>query len=476
MTGFVAAMGIIAATVVASFWSSRHQLGVVRWAEHSQAIVAELVELRGSVAGADLCERDYLITAREKYLAAFGDATNRVHRHYASIQSLCADDPDTHRQLGSLQALIDEQTSLWQRSIEGRKADPQLSAARLLNADLEERNDNDLQKILAGLVTEEQARLARRQADRTRSQGRMWLVNNVARVLSILVLSFVFVAFIRENQRRRETEEQLRRAGEELEVRVRARTAELAEKNKELESIVYVVSHDLRSPLVNVVGFSSRLSRAVGKLRALVNGTPEATLPKSALKPSLDETIPESLEFIEAGAAKMDSLLSGFLRFSRLGRVTLNPARLDMNAVLKGALEAMKFQLEQADTTLDVDALPACFADGTHTGQVFSNLLDNALKYRDRWRPLRVTVKGRREGDRVIYSVADTGVGIAVEHQPRVFEIFHRLNPDAAPGEGLGLTIAQRILERQGGRIWVESEPGVGSTFYVALPANGPAA
>ena len=150
--------------------------------------------------------------------------------------------------------------------------------------------------------------------------------------------------------------------------------------------------------------------------------------------------------------------------------------RSDMNDLLKGVWEAMKFQLEQADTTLETEPLPACFADETHTGQVFSNILDNALKYRDRWRPLRITVKGRREGNRVIYSVADTGVGIAPEHQPRVFEIFHRLNPDAAPGEGLGLTIAQRILERQGGKIWVDSEPGVGSTFYVALPANGPAA
>jgi len=250
---------------------------------------------------------------------------------------------------------------------------------------------------------------------------------------------------------------------------------DLAEKNKELETIVYTVSHDLRSPLVNVQGFGKQLARACEKIQqaAVANA---GAVPAATLKPLVEESIPQALRFINAGVIKMDMLLAGLLRYSRLGHVVLTIVPIDMNALLAGLVAAAKFQLNEAKAEVTVEPLPPCLGDSAHTSQVFANLIDNALKYRDRVRPLTLVVRGRIEGSTAIYSVADNGIGIPTEHQPKVFEIFHRLNPEASVGEGLGLTIAQRVLERQHGRLWVESHEGTGSTFFVSLPADGVAA
>ncbi|PTX99115.1 PAS domain-containing sensor histidine kinase [Opitutus sp. ER46] len=247
---------------------------------------------------------------------------------------------------------------------------------------------------------------------------------------------------------------------------------ELEEKNKELETIVYTVSHDLRSPLVNVQGFSKQLNRACEKLTLVATGAADGRIAVADIRPQLDGAIPQALKFINAGVNKMEMLLAGLLRYSRLGRVALNIRPLEMNSLLAEIVAAMKFQIDNVQASVRVDPLPSCLGDSAQTSQVFANLIDNALKYRDASRPLQVTVTGRREGAEVIYAVADNGIGMAPQHQAKAFEIFHRLNPDDTPGEGLGLTIAQRVLERQRGRIWVDSAEGRGSTFYVSLPAS----
>ncbi len=245
---------------------------------------------------------------------------------------------------------------------------------------------------------------------------------------------------------------------------------EVAEKNKELETVVYVASHDLRSPLVNVQGFSKELGRACEQVKKKIAEAPGTTIDKKELLILLAEDVPEALKFIQAGVSKMDKLLAGFLRFSRLGRAALNPQVLDMNAMLREIAITVDFQLKQKNASLVIEELPTAVADATQLGQVFSNLIDNALKYLDPARPGRIRVSGRIENSRAIFAVEDNGIGIAPEHQGKIFEIFHRLDPSGTEGEGLGLTIAQRILERQGGKIWVESEPGHGSKFFVSLP------
>ncbi len=271
----------------------------------------------------------------------------------------------------------------------------------------------------------------------------------------------LFTGFIRDISERKQAEARLAEMAHSL-----------AEKNKELETVVYVASHDLRSPLVNIQGFSRELSHACQRVMQLIDRSPDATVDKLRLEEILRSEVPEALEYIQTGVAKMDALLSGFLRYSRLGRAALRIEPLDMNHLIANVRKSMDFQLKEIDADVRIDPLPPCLGDAVQVNQVFSNLIDNAIKYRASARTLRLHLRGWRDQDQCIYAVADNGIGIPQEHQAKVFEIFHRLNPTAGPGDGLGLTIAQRVLERHRGRIWLESIAGEGTTFFVALPAT----
>lgn len=288
-----------------------------------------------------------------------------------------------------------------------------------------------------------------------------WVDTTIYPFLDAVGKPLQYVAIRTDITTRKANEEELQRVA-----------AELAEKNKELEAIVYTVSHDLRSPLVNVQGFGKQLNRACETIRAaVVAAGPGGSIPAATLQGPIDGSIPQALKFINAGVSKMETLLAGLLRYSRLGRVALTIRPLNVSGMLADVLAAMKFQLDEAKAEVRVEPLPTCLGDAVQTNQVFANLIDNALKYRDPSRALRIVITGKIQDGQSIYAIADNGLGIAPEHQAKVFEIFHRLNPDLSHGEGLGLTIAQRVLERQNGKIWVESQSGMGSTFFVSLPA-----
>lgn len=261
---------------------------------------------------------------------------------------------------------------------------------------------------------------------------------------------------------RRRTEEHLTRLARRVE-----------DKNRELESLVYATSHDLTSPLINIRGFSEQLNVACQCVAALLKDAPLPEPLREQLSRPLHEHIPEALEFISAAVGKMDQLLGGLLRLSRLGRAALLMERLDMNALLSGVVRAMEFQLKAAEARVRIDDLPPCFGDPTQINQLFSNLLDNAVKYRDPAKPPIIEVSGQVEENECLYTVKDNGVGIAPEHAERVFEIFSRCHGNREiPGEGLGLAMARWIVGRHGGRIRLESTTGEGSSFFISLPAQ----
>ena len=247
---------------------------------------------------------------------------------------------------------------------------------------------------------------------------------------------------------------------------------ELSQKNQELEQIIHVASHDLRSPLVNVEGFSKELTHSLQDLAVILQDEEIPSRIREQSVPILEVDIPEALNHIQTSIPKMDSLISGLLRLSRVGRMTFNIERLDMNELLANIRAYFEYRIKEEGVTLEIGDLPPCRGDAAQINQVFSNILDNSLKYLDPNTPGIITVTGRIEQDQAIYCVEDNGIGIPEEYQNKVFEIFHRLDPASSKGEGLGLTIVKRIVLRHNGNIWMESARGAGCKLFVSLPKD----
>jgi PAS domain S-box-containing protein len=256
--------------------------------------------------------------------------------------------------------------------------------------------------------------------------------------------------------------------------------AELNRKHAELEHLVYVTSHDLRTPMLNIQGFAMRLEESCRELDRL---TAAAALPpaeRQTLQTLVTDRMPGAVNYVLASIEKMDRLIEALLRLSRLGRAELQAGRIDVDALVTGILDTVAFRLQETGADVEVRPLPACHGDTGQIGQLFSNLIDNAIKYRDPQRPLRITLEGRVEDGFVVYRVADNGLGIAPEHREKIWQVFFRVNPrGSVAGDGIGLNLVRRIAERHGGEVAVESTPGLGSCFQVRLPvaplpATGP--
>jgi len=246
----------------------------------------------------------------------------------------------------------------------------------------------------------------------------------------------------------------------------------VAAKNQELQDIIYIASHDLKSPLVNILGFSGELLKDLEQLENLLGKDKLEESEKNAVENLVREEIPQEVKFISSGARMLKGLIDGMLQVSRIGSAEYTIGPMNMNELIKEVVDSIEFSIRDGGASVSVEELPNCLGDVSKTGQLFGNLINNALKYLDPGRKGVIRIRGRCENGRSEYCVEDNGIGIDPAHQQKVFEIFHRLNPsDDIGGEGLGLTIAVRILDQMDGTIRLESEPGKGSKFFVSLPS-----
>ena len=242
-----------------------------------------------------------------------------------------------------------------------------------------------------------------------------------------------------------------------------------------METFVYSVSHDLRSPLVNLQGFSRELEHSCDDLRRAFD---QASLPEDLRRrlDNIDGDMMESVRYIQTAVLRSGNIIDALLRLSRAGRVEYQREEVDVALIVRRVVDAMRSSLEQKGAVVATTALPAAWGDPTALEQVFGNLLSNAVNYLDPARPGRIEIGGERgPGSAVTYWVRDNGLGIPAAYRDKLFVAFQRLHGNIAPGEGIGLALVRRVIERHGGKIRVESEEGVGTNFILTLPDAGDA-
>jgi hypothetical protein len=293
----------------------------------------------------------------------------------------------------------------------------------------------------------------------------------------LTVLARGFNTMAEELQRyRNHLEEQVEeRTGELVRSRERLQryALELHESSEEVRRFAHIVSHDLRSPLVNLKGFAGELRMALEEMRRAVapcldNFPPEQ---RNVYEHAALEDVPEALAFIDASVKRMDGQLAALLKLSRLGRLELKHQWVDAESLARETLATLAHQLDARQGRAEVDPLPRAWADPVALEQIFGNMLANAVGYLTPDRPGLIQVGGEEDHAETRYWVQDNGRGIASQDRDKVFAVFQRAGGSAdVPGEGMGLAYVQALVRRHGGRIWFRSREGRGTTFYVSLP------
>ncbi|MDP3656916.1 MAG: CHASE3 domain-containing protein [Brevundimonas sp.] len=443
--------------------------------EETQQVRLVSREVLTRLVDAETGQRGFLLTARPEYLAIHDDAVQDLPELMQDLGGLTVGDPDLGPRVARLGELSDQRRGLMERSITLARTGRVGEAVSVIRSG-EGKALMDAMRTEIAAIDEIQAT---RQQFRTRQSewaGNVTIIANALGGFLILVLAGASAWLIRryviEVQGARDA---LDRMNAGLEHQVQVRTFELTRANEEIQRFAYIVSHDLRAPLVNVMGYTSELEQA-GKVIDRQISTIEARAPKS-LDPdavvAVREDVPEAIGFIRASTEKMDRLINAILKLSREGRRNLVPELLDMTVMVHNIADSVRHQTQAAGAEIIVEPLPRLESDRLSIEQVLGNLIDNAVKYLDASRPGRIVVTGEDSpGGWIVYRIADNGRGVSDRDHERIFELFRRSGKQDRPGEGLGLAFVRNSVRRLGGDITLESELGKGSTFILKFPTR----
>ncbi len=465
--GFLTLVGVGAAAVSVM----TRNLTYTAWVAHTYKVQSGIADFRALDERIETARRGYLLSHDERFTEGVDNLKAQVGAQLDYVGRLTVDNAREQANVAALRGQLVEQFKAIDVSIAFARGGAN-DASEFFN-DTGVAVTRSIRDQTDAMLAEETRLLKIRDAERSRSVRWLIVISIAAGLLLLFVAAGSLVVILRYTRALSQSRGELRLLNTGLEDLVATRTADLQRANEEIQRFAYIVSHDLRSPLVNIMGFTSELEAAARPLMSLLERA-EAEAPavvSEEARTAIRIDLPESIGFIRTSTQKMDRLINAILQLSRQGRRVLAPEALDMVKVARGVADVLKHRSLElgAEIVIDPD-LPGVVSDRLALEQILSNLIENALKYLKPGRPGRIEISGRRLGARVVYEVKDNGRGVDPKDHERIFELFRRAGSQDQPGEGIGLAHVRALGYRLGGTVSVESALDQGATFRVSLP------
>jgi signal transduction histidine kinase len=458
-------------TAIASVVLAQRNRDAFALATRTETLLGDTARTLELLEDAETGQRGFLLTGKEDYLDPYTKAVAAIQDELDRLVAEAGDLPvagiaeDIRTKSRAKLAEVTDVLDLYRS--QGRDA-----ALREVNTDVGKNLMDDVRALAQQLRSRQQAQL-RERLEIAGGTGRILVAVQIGTVVLVLAISALTGwGLYRNIGALRRTQAILADTNSNLEQIVAARTSALSRANDEIQKFAYIVSHDLRAPLVNIMGFTSELEAAAKTVGLYIDSRAAAApdQPPAPVVEAIREDIPEAFGFIKSSTAKMDRLIGAILRLSREGRRTLTPEPIAMRELIETIAGTLKHSADEKGATIVVESLPDLIADRLAIEQIFGNLMDNAVKYLAPGRPGLVTIRGTARPPLAHFEIEDNGRGIAASDRERVFELFRRSGGQDVPGEGIGLAYVQQLVYRLGGAIDLDSVLARGTVFRLSLP------
>lgn len=468
--------GILVGIIIASFNLVAQTQETFEYILDERAIRRTAADLMQTLTDAETGQRGFVVTEEERFLAPYQRAVGDVRRQLSELELAVADRPLMAERIGELRRTVEQKVSEMANSVNVVRLGQREEATRLMQAEVGRELMDSIRDTLGMFMQRSDTNVENGTASQIEATKRLQWITIGGGIAIVAVMGGALLLVAQHIRALAASRREVEFLNEGLEARVAERTEDLMRANQEIQRFAYIVTHDLRAPLVNIMGFTAELDASLKALQAYVlnDGTPLSERDIEDARLAASEDLPEAIGFIRSSTKKMDGLINAILKISRDGKRQLKPEPIALKPMLETIGNSVHHQVSKGDGNLDFNVgVPSITTDRLSLEQILGNLFDNAIKYRQPDRPLAISVRAAPEGRHMVrIEVEDNGRGIADQDHERIFELFRRSGQQDQTGEGIGLAHVRSLARNLGGEITVQSRLGEGSTFVLRLPAD----